>query len=156
MWDKDNNVEYILKQDNREKRSANGEYHNSGRRGGGLHGIKQGIRMPNDVLKYNDKKAYKKYIGSGEIKMSNIYEDINNIPPIKDVKAKDYEAAKSIITAAREFHTSKELIEYWKISSGGLYSVYDKFGVIYQHRNRGKKDTSLPKGKDYKLAEKTA
>jgi uncharacterized protein Usg len=137
MWvDRDNDIESILKEENREKRKASsGARHNSGRRGGGVHGIKQGIRMPSDVLKANHKEEYKKYIQGGMVKVSNIYDDITKLPSLIELENMDLEKSHSIVKVAKDLHKNLDLGKWWGVSSGGLYSkVFDKYGIDYPHK----------------------
>lgn len=127
MWG-DNDCERIFYEEIRDKKKqTSGSWHNSGRKG--TRGIKGSLHMPNELLKYNDKQAYKKYIEGSVITVSNIYSDINNLPKITEIVEKDYEAAHSILTAAKGFHVNRKLLEYWGISCGSLYGFYKKFGV---------------------------
>lgn len=139
-YNKNNDVERILKEDNRDKRSSGrGAMHNSGRRGGGVHGIKQGIRMPSDVLKANDKVAYKKYIANGEVKMSNLYTDIKEIPSLAEIRVKDFKVANNILTIAKSNNTMKVLMNHWGVASGTLYSIFNEYNVVYPRRVSKKK-----------------
>lgn len=144
MWvDRNNDIEFILKEDSRDKRrAANGAFHNSGRRGGGTKGIK-GVKTTVDLLKANDKKAYKQYIQGGKIIMSSVYDDIKNIPPIEEIKKKDYEAAATVVKAAREKHTLKPLAKHWGVSTYAVYKLYDLYNVEYK---RNIKKDADPKG----------
>jgi len=139
LRDYDNDCESLFLEEVREKkRTASGARHNSGRRGGGTKGITGHMTMPSDLLKYSDKKAYKEYTKGSVIVLSNNYENLENVPSIAELKDMDYDTAKSIATIAKSLHSNKELIEHWKISSGGLYSgVFDRFGVEYPKKANG-------------------
>lgn len=135
MWNSDNNCERILSEDNRDKRKASsGARHNSGRRGGGLSGIKGAIVMPSDWLKYNNKTEYKKYIGGSEIMVSNAYSDIVNVPSLEEIRKKDFEAAQSIITVIRKHHTVQSLKKHWSLSGYKLYKLLDEYKITYEKR----------------------
>jgi hypothetical protein len=134
MWrDYDNDCEILFDEEVRDKRrTASGARHNSGRRGGGTKGITGHMTMPSDLLKYSDKKAYKEYVKGSVIKLSNNYENIDNLPSLAELKVMEQEMAHNIVKVAKNLHTNKELIQYWHISSGSLYSgVFDKYNVLY-------------------------
>jgi hypothetical protein len=142
----DNSIERMFNQDIQDKRrAARGAFHNSGRRGGGTKGVK-GVRTPADMLKYSDKKAYKEYTKASEVIMSNVYQDINNIPSIKEIDLKDFKAGQLIVREAKKHHTSKALMKHWKLSSGSMYKVFDRYEIEYP--KRGKKNT-LPEAPPY-------
>ena len=151
MWvDRDNDVEYLFMQEVRDKkRAAQGARHNSGRRGGGTKGVRS-VKTTADWLKANDKIAYKNYIKAGDIKMSNVYEDINNIPSTAELKLKDYDTAHTIATAAKRYHTSIKMAEHWNMSNGSVYGVYNKYGVEYPRKPRkttiNNEKNKLPQG----------
>jgi hypothetical protein len=144
-------IERMLQDDIREKRkTGRGAFANSGRRGGGLHAIRQGIKMPSDILKANDKAAYKKYIGAGVVKISNTYDILENVPSLEDLNKMEFEKKIGIIKIAKELHTNNELRSRWNLSNGGLYNdVFYKFGLIEPpasfNNNRRHRNKSVPK-----------
>ena len=128
-------IEIMLEIENREKRrTSSGARHNSGRRGGGTRGVTGAMRFPSDLLKSSDKKAYKEYTKPGGIIMSNVYDDINNVPSVAELKAKDFDASRSIVVAAKASHKIKDLISHWGVSSGGVYKVFDYYEIKYPKR----------------------
>ena len=139
MRDKHRNkdIEKMLNQENREKKMiARGARHNSGRRGGGSKGITGAMRMPSDVLKYSDKKAYKKYVKASVVTMSSIYEEINNIPSLLELREMEFSAASNILTIAKKHNTTEALKKHLNVASGTLYTIFDEFNVLYEKRGK--------------------
>lgn len=121
-------IEKIFYQEVREKkRIGYGAYHNSGRRGGGNKGVRTKTRV--DYLKGKEKKEYTK---GGVIKMSNVYDDIKNLPNLEELKVMDFEKAKHIIGVAKKNFKNAELLKHWDIkTSSSLYSsIYYKYGIV--------------------------
>lgn len=144
-------IEKIFHMEEREKRRGGlGTFSNSGRRGGGTQGIRGSLNMPNQWLKGQNKEEYKKYISGSVVKVSNVFEELANIPTVKELELKDFNSAQSIVKAAREYHTTKELSKHWATSGYGLYKIFDKFGVEYNKRGpRVKKNVTKKTNNDY-------
>lgn len=122
-YDRDNDVEYLLKMDTRDKkRTGIGVFNRASRRG-----YTGTVRTQVDYLKG---KAKKEYMKNGEVRVSSIYDDINNIPSKKDFKSMDYEKGKKILTYIKSRYTSKELAKHWGIANSSVFTLYYKFGVI--------------------------
>jgi hypothetical protein len=123
VYDKENDVERLLREDARDKkRTGNGVFSRASRRG-----YTGAIRTTVDYLKGKEKKQY---MGNGEVKMYNIYDDINNIPSAREIMKMDFETAKKILEQARARHNVKDLRDHWKISSKVMYSeLFDKHGL---------------------------
>lgn len=131
MYNPDNDVERILREDSRDKKKAgSGAYHNSGRRGGGTKGVSK-LMMPSDFMSKKEKREYTK---KGEIKMYNIYEDIKEIPSFEELKRMDREEAKEKMERIAKYHTRRVLTEKWKINDSSLRSFERTLGV----KRRGK------------------
>lgn len=126
MYNNDDDIERMFNQEIRDKkRTATGIHHRASRRG-----YTGTIRTQVDYLKGKAKKEYTK---AGEIKVSNMYDKIENVPSIKELEEMDYNTAKAIVHKIREKHTTKELAGYWKISGYGLYNkIFTKYGIDYK------------------------
>lgn len=105
------------------KRTARGARANSGRRGGGNKGIQNAISFPSDLLKHNNKKLYKEYIRGGEIKVSNAYSDINQVPKIDEFNEMEFNKRKGLLVLLRELHSTTKLIKYWGINQPQMYKI---------------------------------
>jgi len=139
-----NNIEKMFYDEVRDKkRTARGSFHNSGRRGGGTKGVSS-VKTPSDVLKYSDKQAYKEYIKPGGITMSNVYDNIDNIPTVSEIKDKDFAAGQVIVKAAKSSHKMKDLSKHWGLSGYSLYKLFDDFEIKYPKHPRTK---SVPEKK---------
>ena len=133
-----NDIERMFYDEVRDKkRTARGSFHNSGRRGGGTKGVSS-VKTPSDVLKYSDKKAYKAYIQPGGIIMSNVYDNIDNIPKVSEIKEKDFSAGQAIVRAARSSHKMKDLSKHWSLSGYSLYKLFDDYKIEYPKHPRSK------------------
>ena len=149
MWD--NEIERMFQDEIRsKKRISSGARHNSGRRGGSSKGIKGSLHMPSEWLRYTDKKAYKAYIRGGEIQMSNVLDDISNIPNIIELGKKEFKSAQSIVKTAKEKHTTKELCKHWEVTSYSLYKLFRTYEVEYATHKR--KSKALPKEEAWKTS----
>jgi len=136
MWNNDNNIEYLLRQEIQEKkRTASGAFHNSGKRGGGNRGVSS-VKSAVDMLKWNNKKAYKEYIKSGEIQLSNIYDEITKVPSVTELEAKEFKIAQSIVRTVKGKHTIKKLCQHWEVSAYTLYKIFRTYKVEYKHKDK--------------------
>lgn len=125
MYDRDNDIERLLMEENREKkRTASGVFHRASR----LGYIRGGIKTQVDYLKGKEKK---KYMGNGEVMESNIYDDVKNLPTLAELESMNPEKAKHILTRAKMNNSARAIHEQLKVSNGKLYSLFDKFGVEY-------------------------
>lgn len=152
-----NEIELLFNQEIRDKkRTGYGAYHNCGKRGS--RGVKK-LMFPVDFMSAKEKKLYTK---GGECKVSNVFSDINNVPKLQELLQKDAAAVKSIILNAKEFHSTVALRSYWKVSSGKMYSIYDKFGITYNKRGYTKpikntnKEIKAPKVENKELINQQA
>lgn len=147
-YDKDNDVERIFYSDvGEKKRAGRGAFHMKGK--GVKHGMR-GIVFPSDYLKPKEKRLL-----NGEIKMSNVYDDINNVPSLEAIYEYDFEKAKKIMTVVKEKHSNTALMKHWSVkSSGTLYGHFYKFEVVQRGSRTSKKkdiDINLSKKNTDKL-----
>jgi hypothetical protein len=117
VYDRENDIEYMLKQDAREKKkTGSGVFSRASRRG-----YTGAVRTHVDYLKG---KAKKEYMKNGEIKVSNIYDDINNVPSVEKIREMEHNTARNIILAAKSKHGMKELVKHWGFSDNYLYTKF--------------------------------
>lgn len=65
---------------------------------------------------------------SGEVFTSNMYENIKNVPSLKDIEAMGPEGAKECFETVRRFHKMKDLIAHWGTNSYHVYhNVFPKY-----------------------------
>lgn len=116
-------IERMFNQEIRDKkRTATGIHHRASRRG-----YTGTIRTQVDYLKGKEKKLY---MGNGEIKVSNLYDTLENLPSFEELNNLDFNTAKNIAYLAKKNFSNKQLIDYWKINNYTLYiKVFKKFGV---------------------------
>lgn len=116
------------------KRVGRGIYNRASRRG-----YTGAVRTQVDYLKGKEKKLY---MNNGEVKVSNMYKDINNVPQAKEIMEMEYDKANKLLTEIKKLHTGSALKTYWGFSnSSSVYHLYYKFGVMekpktYMDRNR--------------------
>lgn len=127
MRNRDNDIEFILRQDSREKKQAGiGVFKRASR----LGYCRGGIKTQSDFLTAKERKKL-----SGEVRVYNMYADLNNLPSLKELKEiikKDPAKAKLILTEAKANNTQGQLKAKLGCSSGWLYYAYDKVGVEYE------------------------
>lgn len=145
-----NDIEKMFYDEVRDKkRTARGSFSNSGRRGGGTKGVRS-VKTAADVLKYNDKTAYKLYVKASDVIMSNVYDNLLNIPTVLEIKEKDFSSAQSIVRAAKAGHTMKDLTKHWGLSGYSLYKLFDTYEIEYPKHPRNKeKIKKVVKKTDY-------
>ncbi|MGL4774519.1 MAG: hypothetical protein ACRC2K_13240 [Clostridium sp.] len=123
---KDNNIEFILNQENRDKkRTASGAYHRASRRGY----IRGGIRTQSDFLSAKEKRKL-----NGEVKVSNKYEILENIPKKAELKKMSKEQITAIFTTARKHFSNAQIMEQTGLSCGGMYGYFEKAGCKYMDK----------------------
>lgn len=67
---------------------------------------------------------------ASEVKIYNMYDKLENVPSLEELKKENKKTAKQIIEVAREKHTNKELMKYWNISGYHMYKkLYPKYDV---------------------------
>lgn len=139
---RDNNVEFILKQDSREKkRTGIGVYKRASRRGY----CRGGVRTQSDFLSAKEKKSL-----NGEVRVYSMYNDLKNLPSIEELRVmmkEKPEKAKIILTETKKNFTQKQLCTFWGLSNGAMYHYYDKLGVDYKKKGQARKDKGTKKSK---------
>ena len=88
--------------------------------------IKGGVKTQSDYLTRKQKLEL-----NGEIKVSNVYKDINNIPSYKEFGTKDYALRKSILENARKYHKNTDISKKMEISMGTLYRLYTDYNIVH-------------------------
>lgn len=124
MYEKDNDVEFILKMDSVDKKKSGRGIFNRASRLGYYRG---GVKFPSDFLTNKEKKKL-----NGEVKVSSMYTNIKNLPSRKELKEMNIEKAMVIMMEAKENFTNKQLMEHFNVSSGTLYTLFDSYGVTYK------------------------
>ncbi|AIY85283.1 hypothetical protein U729_3261 (plasmid) [Clostridium baratii str. Sullivan] len=128
MYNRDNDVERIFHMDVFEKKkSGRGVYNRASRKGF----IRGGVKTQYDFLSRSEKKLL-----NGEVIMSNVYDDIKNIPSLVELEKKDPQAITSILKTIKAKHPVKKLTEHFGISMGKLYTLFNKYGVEYEIRSK--------------------
>lgn len=139
---KDNNVEFILKQDSREKKRAGiGVYKRASR----LGYCRGGVRTQSDFLSKKEKDKL-----NGEVVVYSMYSDLKNVPNLSELKEliiKDPAKAKIILEETKKNFTQNKLREHWGVSAGWLYFNYDKLDVKYEKKSKKSKAKKEPKVK---------
>lgn len=136
MHSKDENIEKIFYQDSYgKKKVARGIHSRASRKGYIKH-----FRMPSDYLTRKEKRNL-----NGKVKVYNMYDylkDPKKVPNARQIKEMSPEEGKGVLTFLRNNYTNAKLQKMLVISSGGLYSLYDKFGIPYEKRNYVRKNIS--------------
>lgn len=109
------------------KKIGRGVYNRASRKGF----IRGGVKTQYDYMSTKERKKL-----NGEIRVSNMYSDLSNLPTLEEIKKMDKEKGHNILSTARENNTSKAIMEKLGISSGSLYGLYDKFNVYYPKRKK--------------------
>lgn len=119
------------------KRTATGVFHRASRRGY----VKGGVRTQVDFLRGKEKKAY---IKGGEIKVSNLYDVLENVPTIEELDKMEYEVAKKIIERAKMNFSTLKLKKHWGVTSYTMYKkLYPKYNIEIGEPKGGKKKTKV-------------
>ena len=79
--------------------------------------------------------------------MSEQYKDIKNVPKLVDIMKMDADQARDILTAVKQNHTNKVMQNHFNVSSGKLYSIFNKLNVPYDKKG------NIPKGYNITKAE---
>lgn len=138
------NIEKLFYQEVREKkRIGYGAYHNSGRRGGGNKGVRT-----KTTVDYLRGKARKEYTKGGEVTVSNVYDDIKNVPSVEELKKMDFGKAQHIVGVCKTNFTNAILMEHWGIkTSSSLYSkVFYKYKIV--ERKTAQERNAIRRGED--------
>ena len=113
------NIEKIFIQDSREKKRIGIGIHNRASRRGYIRG---GIKTQSDFLSAREKKKL-----NGEVIVKNMYDDINRVPSIEDIKAMDYNKAKQLIAYCREKHKANTLLQHWGCTKFKMYTFFNNY-----------------------------
>lgn len=122
--EKDWEIERIFSNEVRDKkRIANGILCKTGKRG-----YIGRMKTTADLLKANDKRGYKEYIKGGSIKLSNMYNKLENVPSFKSFSSMENNKALELYSILRKFHTVTVLKKYWGISGYKFYQHLANIG----------------------------
>ena len=105
------NIEKIFREDLIEKkRIALGASH----RASSKRGFKGPIKFQVDLLKGNKRKEY---IKGSEIKMSNLYDKLENVPSLEEIEKMGEEKARNILITLRTKHKTSDLAKHWGVKA---------------------------------------
>lgn len=111
------------KETSSKKRVARGVFNRASRRG-----YVGSVRTQVDFLKGKEKKAY---MNNSEVRVYNMYEDINNVPKVEEIKKMDKFEGCKLLTELKKLHSSASLQRYWGFNnSSSVYQLYYRFGVM--------------------------
>lgn len=123
-----NEIEKIFNNEVRDKkRTARGCYAMKGKRG-----IIKKMVTPVDFM---TKKEKKEYISGGEIQVTNMYNDITQIPHIQDLREKaktDKAGAKKTMDIILNYHQPSKLQKHWEISNYSYYKYLRELGFDFK------------------------
>lgn len=106
------------------------------------------INMPTlSHLNYYQQKKKIKELAS-EVKIYNMYDKLENVPPLEDIQKNNKETVKNILTTIKDKHTVRELCRHWNTTSYTLYKkIYPKYGIKTKATGRAasKKDKEIIK-----------
>lgn len=122
-------IEKIFNKDVRYKKTVGRSASKRASRTGRI-GLK-GVKTASDYMTAKEKRKL-----NGEVRMTNKYYELENLPVWEDfVKNKSDETIKDILTKLKSKYTQRELTETFAISPGKLYYSYQKYGVAYEKRS---------------------
>lgn len=134
------NQDYEIQQeyfaDLKSKRQAVSKIQPKGKMGYKKHRLKSNF----DFMSAKERKQL-----NGEVKVSNKYEDIKNIPTKEQFLSMNFDEAKRVLGIAKNLHTQKALCEQIGTSCGGLYTLYSKFQIPVEKRGNVKGRTRKPR-----------
>lgn len=137
MYDEDNDVERMLREDSRDKKKVGRGVFNRASRRGYLRG---GLKTQVDFMTAKERKKL-----NGKVTVSNMYEkykDLKNCD-LQEILNHENNEVKNILTFIKANHTSKATAERFGVSSGKLYSLFNKYGVEYNiGRNNTRNNTN--------------
>lgn len=144
-YNRDNDIEYIFRSDSIEKKRVGvGVYNRASRRG-----YVGTVRTQVDYLKG---KAKKEYMGNGEIKVYNFYDDIRNLPTREQFGIMEPEKAKKILEYVKEKHTIATIAKKWGCVGGTVYTTLYKYGVMEEPLSAKERKAKSLKGKAKKTS----
>lgn len=116
-----NEIEYMLKLDNQTKRKiGSGVFHRASRKGF----IRGGIKTQSDYLTKKEKKKL-----NGDVIVSNMYSELENVPSLEDLQAMDKKDASNIMKIIMNFHSKAKIAKHWKVSQSKLYNFLVKVNL---------------------------
>jgi hypothetical protein len=66
----------------------------------------------------------------GEVKTITVLDNIYNVKSLKELENMPYERARKHIMTAKQFHSTRRLIQYWHTNSTYVYKkLYPKFNI---------------------------
>lgn len=135
MEDIDVNIERLFREDSIEKkRIGRGSFAMKGK--GKKHGM-SGIIFPSDYLSKKERNKL-----NGVVKVSNIYDDIQNVPSVKEIKDMEFQKASDLLILLKTKFTNKQLMNHWGMrSSSSLHVFYAKFKATPKTNPNMKKST---------------
>ncbi len=81
------------------------------------------------LSRYQQEKKLKQL--AGKVVVYNMYDDIINVPSIKELEAMEQKQAERVMQIVRDKHTVKLLCKHWKVSSYAVYNkVFPKYGIM--------------------------
>lgn len=129
-------IESMLVRDCIEKKKAGRGVYSRASRSRGFRG---GVLFPSDLLSAKEKREYKK---ATKAEVYNMYDDIKNIPSLKELEEMPHDTARKIIETARSKHMVKDLSEHWGIGRTSVYSkVFSPYGVKTKQYKTSKQDS---------------
>lgn len=117
-----NTIKKVYSDEIREKKQAA-----SGCRGKkGKRGYVGKLMFPSDFMSRKERKEYMK---ASEVRVGNIYEDINKVPSFEEFQQMEFNKRKGLLVLLRELHTNRTVWEYWKIPQTRYYSLLREHGI---------------------------
>lgn len=128
MYDRDNDISRIFREDSRDKKRTAVGIHNRASRRGYIRG---GIRTQSDFL-----TAKQKRLLSGEVRTYSMYDKYKDLKNCKldEILSKDDNEIKAILTMIKANNSSSKVQKAFGISSGKLYGYYTKYEVPIEKR----------------------
>lgn len=120
----DYDIEKMFIDEIREKKKVARGIYNRASRLGNVGAVKTQV----DFLKGKEKKYY---MGNGDVKVSNMYIDIDKVPVLSEIDEMDYDVAQKLVTELKKMHTIVKLKVRWGCkSASGVYSVFYKYKIM--------------------------
>lgn len=118
------------------KRTARGIHAMTGKRG-----YVGKMIMPSDYMNRKDKKEYTR---SGDVMVTNFYDDISNVPSREELEIKfkaDPEGTRKMLTTIKEIHTWGNLAKHWGYGgTGSVATIWKKYGIGTKSATSNKKN----------------
>lgn len=121
-----NEIELMLKLDNRNKRRVgSGVFHRASR----LGFIRGGVKTQYDYLTRKEKKQL-----NGEVIVSNMYSDLANVPSLEELQAMEIKDSQNIMKVLMRLHSKSKIQKHWGITPSKFYGFLVKIG-LYERKN---------------------